>query len=231
MIRHIIFDCFGTLIDTGNNSIKAVEQILFNVGVHVDAKEFYEAWKEKKRQKMYTPIFLNEKTLFEVSLSETFAQYGIVADASKEVTPMIHSLFAERLVFSDVYEALEKLASVNIDIAIGSTTDTDSLLYYLELNQLSFSHIYTSEDMQVYKPDIKFYKTILRRSGWLAEECLFVGDSYIDDVCGPQKVGMKTVLLDRKALYKNTELSPQPDFVIHSLPELVNIMTTGLPKL
>lgn len=41
MIRHIIFNCFGTLIDTGNNSIKVVE----------------------------------------VSLSETFAQYGIAAGA------------------------------------------------------------------------------------------------------------------------------------------------------
>ena len=221
MIRHIIFDCFGTLIDTGNNSIKAVEQILFNVGVDVDAQKFYEDWKAKKRQKMNAPVFLNEKTLFEDSLSETFVQYGIAADASKEVKPMIRSLFAERFVFSDVHETLAKLASENVDIAIGSTTDTDSLLYYLKLNQLSFSHIYTSENMQVYKPDIKFYKTILSRSGWLAENCLFVGDSYIDDVCGPQKVGMKTVLLDRKALYKDSELLPRPDFVIHSLLELV----------
>lgn len=225
MIKHIIFDCFGTLIDTGNNSIKAVEQILLNVGVHVNAREFYEDWKAKKRQKMDSSVFLNEKTLFELSLSETFAQYGIAADASKEVKPMIRSLFAERLVFPDVHEALERLE--NVDIAIGSTTDTDSLLYYLELNHLSFSHIYTSENMQVYKPDEKFYKTILRRSGWLAEECLFVGDSYLDDVCGPKKVGMKTVLLDRKKLYKDTERSPQPDFVIHSLLELVNVMTTG----
>lgn len=231
MIRHIIFDCFGTLINTGNNSIKAVEQILFNVGVNLDAQKFYGDWKAKKRQKMNASVFLNEKTLFEVSLSETFAQYGIVADASKEVKPMIHSLFAERLVFSDVHETLAKLANENVDIAIGSTTDTDSLLYYLELNQLSFSHIYTSENMQVYKPDIKFYKTILSRSGWLAKDCLFVGDSYMDDVYGPQKVGMKAVLLDRKALYKDSELLPHPDFVIHSLLELVNIMTTGLPKL
>lgn len=228
MIKHIIFDCFGTLIDTGNNSIKAVEQILLNVGVHVDAREFYEVWKAKKRQKMNSSVFLNEKTLFELSLSETFAQYGIAADASKEVKPMIRSLFAERLVFPDVHEALEKLE--NVDIAIGSTTDTDSLLYYLELNHLSFSQIYTSENMQVYKPDEEFYKTILRRSGWLAEECLFVGDSYLDDVCGPKKVGMKTVLLDRKALYKDAERSPQPDFVIHSLLELENVMTTGLLK-
>lgn len=228
MIKHIIFDCFGTLIDTGNNSIKAVEQILSNVGVHVDAREFYEDWKAKKRQKMNSSVFLNEKTLFELSLSETFAQYGIAADASKEVKPMIRSLFAERFVFPDVHEALEKLE--NVDIAIGSTTDTDSLLYYLEINHLSFLQIYTSENMQVYKPDEKFYKTILSRSGWLAEECLFVGDSYLDDVCGPKKVGMKTVLLDRKALYKATERSPQPDCVIHSLLELVNVMTTGLLK-
>lgn len=224
MIKHIIFDCFGTLIDTGNNSIKAVEQILLNVGAHADAREFYKVWKAKKRQKMNMPVFLNEKTLFEISLSETFAQYGIAADASKEVKPMILSLFAERLVFPDVHEALGKLAKEHVDMAIGSTTDTDSLRYYLEWNQLSFSHIYTSENMQVYKPNVKFYETILRRSGWLAEECLFVGDSYLDDVCGPQKIGMKTALLDRKAFYKNAELSPQPDFVIHSLFELVNIM-------
>lgn len=224
MIKHIIFDCFGTLIDTGNNSIKAVEQILFNVGVNIDAKEFYEAWKAKKRERMNASVFLNEKTLFEMSLSETFKQYGIVADASKEVEPMIRSLFAERLIFPDVHEALEKLAKENIDFAIGSTTDTDSLLYYLELNQLSFSHIYTSENMQVYKPDIKFYETILYRSGWKAEECLFVGDSYMDDVCGPQRVGMKTALLDRKSLYKGIECSPQPDFVIHSLLELLTVI-------
>lgn len=227
MIKHIIFDCFGTLIDTGNNSIKAVEQILSNVGAHVNAREFYEDWKAKKRQKMNSSVFLNEKTLFELSLSEAFAQYGIEADAAKEVKPMIRSLFAERIVFPDVHEAIERLTKENVDIAIGSTTDTDSLLYYLELNHLSFSNIYTSEKMQVYKPDEKFYKTILHRSGWLAEECLFVGDSYLEDVCGPKKVGMKTVLLDRKALYKATERSPQPDFVIHSLLELENVMTTG----
>ncbi len=224
MIKHIIFDCFGTLIDTGNNSIKAVEQILFNVGANVDAKEFYEEWKANKRQKMNTSVFLNEKALFEVSLDETFTKYGIKADASKEVKPMIRSLFADRFVFSDVHEVLAKLAEKNVDFAIGSITDTEPLLYYLELNQLSFSHIYTSEDMQVYKPNIKFYDTILQRSGWLAEECLFVGDSYIDDVLGPQKIGMKTVLLDRKALYKSTELTPQPDFVIHSLLELLKVI-------
>ena len=56
MIRHIIFDCFGTLIDTGNNSIKAVEQIFYNVGVNLDAQKFYKDWKAKKRQKMNASV-------------------------------------------------------------------------------------------------------------------------------------------------------------------------------
>lgn len=51
MIKHIIFDCFGTLIDTGNNSTKAVEQILSNVGVHAEAEDFYKDWKTKKDKK------------------------------------------------------------------------------------------------------------------------------------------------------------------------------------
>lgn len=50
MIKHIIFDCFGTLIDTENNS-KAVKQILLNVGAPIDAKDFYKHWKAKKRER------------------------------------------------------------------------------------------------------------------------------------------------------------------------------------
>ena len=46
MIKHIIFDCFGTLIDTGTGSKDAVEQILRNVGSDADARVFYKDWKK-----------------------------------------------------------------------------------------------------------------------------------------------------------------------------------------
>ena len=39
MIKHIIFDCFGTLINTGNGSLKAVENIL---NVYVYHRGIYE---------------------------------------------------------------------------------------------------------------------------------------------------------------------------------------------
>lgn len=224
MIRHIIFDCFGTLIDTGKGSIQAVEQILQHVDVTVDAKTFYADWKKIKKQMMNGDVFYNEKTLFTLSLAENFQKYGIIGDAELEVQPMIQSLFAQRLVFPDVKDTLKGLTEKGIDYAIGSTTDTDSLLYYLESNQLTFERIYTSEDMQVYKPHPDFYRTILKRTGWKVEECLFVGDSYMDDVYGPKSIGMRAALLDRKGNMEISPLDPAPDYVLQSLKELITVV-------
>ena len=276
--KHIIFDCYGTLINTGNGSIKAVEQILKNVGANIDATLFYAHWKKNKRNMMNTSEFLNEKRLFELSLAETFSHYKIKADPAKEVEPMIQSLVhrlrnnwtellvyfpdctyqkssampasptffdmhtqknilrnsssylrtdilvSERKAFPDVKETLYQLAEQGIDMAIGSTTDTDPLMYSLNINHLTFKHIYTSEDIKAYKPNPVFYKTILERTGWLVEECLFVGDNYIDDVCGPKSLGMKAMLIDRKEIYKGKNFNSAPDYIINSLEQLIEIL-------
>ena len=74
-----------------------------------------------------------------------FVHYGICANASEEVKPMIQSLFAERLVFEDVKNVLNQFAEKGVDFAIGSNTE-------------------------VYKPNPKFYETILDRSGWSVDD-------------------------------------------------------------
>ena len=224
MIKHIIFDCFGTLIDTGSTSVNAAQRILSDVGSSVDARTFYADWKAIKRKMMYEPYFRSEKKLYEESLSEAFKKYGINADAAAQVKPMIDSLFSVRICFPEVRDTLQSIAARGIDIAIGSTTDNDSLMHYLRFNNMHMEHIFTSEDMQVYKPAKQFYQTILDKSGWAAQDCLFVGDSYEDDVMGAKSVGIKAVLIDRKDRYDITTLNPAPDYCIKSLAELGNII-------
>ena len=227
MINHIIFDCFGTLIDTGTGSINAVKQILFNVNSNVDAKSFYADWKRQKKVLMNESCltgFADEKTLFKISLAQTFADYGIAADAGVEVKPMIDTLFGDRRVYDDVKAALKMLDDKKIEYVVGSTTDNDSLMYYLELNDLRFAKIFTSEDMKVYKPNPLFYEKILSANGWRAGECLFVGDSLVDDVCGPKSVGMMAVLLDRKGTFAEDESDVKPDYVIRSLLDLADVL-------
>ena len=223
-IRHIIFDCFGTLIDTGHNSQRAVERILHSVGAQVFAEEFYDLWKKIKREMSNVGEFRNEKELFRLSLNKAFAEYDIKADADVEVKPMIEAIFSKRYAYPEVKDALAALLEKGYDIVIGSTTDTEPIDECLKLNGIEIDKVFTSEAMRVYKPSERFYRTILDNCGWKTEECVFVGDNYEDDVCGPKQIGMRAVLLDRNEKYETEKLSPKPDYVIRSLTELLDIL-------
>lgn len=54
-----------------------------------------------------------------------------------------------------------------------------------------------------------------------SKEVLFVGDSLIDDVLGPQKLGIKTCWLNRKNLKIDHEI--RPDFIVNNLNELLSL--------
>lgn len=222
----IIFDCFGTLIDTGTGSVEAAAEILRNVGSERDPAAFYREWKALKREmteKACFDAFQTEKKLFEISLGEMFRKNGIRADAAKEVAPMIRTLYSDRKVFPETRKALAMLEKKGIDWAIGSTTDADSLLHFLKYNRLKAARIFTSEDLRVYKPDPRFYRAILELTGWDAGECLYVGDSPTDDVKGPQAVGMKTALIDRKNSF-SAACGVKPDHLVASLLDLEELI-------
>ena len=223
MIKNVIFDCFGTLIDTGTTSLDAVKIILASVGLNIDEKDFYSEWKAKKKEMTYYDQFYSEKELFGLSLAKMFEKYDVKADPEKAVQPMVGVLFGKRKLFPDTTEALEYLDKAGINYAIGSTTDNDSLMHYLKMNCLSIPLIFTSEDMKVYKPLPAFYTTIIQKTGWKTEETLFVGDSLVDDVQGPQSIGMKSVLIDRKGKY-NSDSAIKPDYIFHSLIDIKNII-------
>ena len=137
---------------------------------------------------------------------------------------MIRSLFGYRPLYPDVRPVLRMLSDRGIDYAVGSTTDNDSISYYLGQNSIKIAFLYTSESLQCYKPDPRFYMGILERTGWKAEECLFVGDSPGEDVIGPKKAGMKAVFLDRKGNTWTEDTQIMPDAVIRTLSELERVL-------
>ena len=96
MIKHIIFDFFGTISDTGTSSVDATAQILKNVGSDFDPSVFYNEWKTIKRSRMDEEPFYTEKELYGLLLEELFEKYGIEADGKREVKPYIDMLFGDR---------------------------------------------------------------------------------------------------------------------------------------
>ena len=135
---------------------------------------------------------------------------------------MTDTLFGTRHAFPDTAEALRRLKEQGIVCGIASTTDTDSLEHFLRQNAMNGLRCFTSEDMRVYKPSPRFYTTILEQTGWDVKDCLFVGDNITDDVLGPQSVGMKAALIDRKNTFRDASVSP--DYVIRTLTELADIV-------
>ena len=232
MIKHIIFDFFGTISDTGTSSVDATAKILKNIGSDLDPVVFYSEWKSIKRIRMDEPVFHTEKQLYASILCELFAKYHIDKNGNKEVKPYIDMLFGDRRMFPDAKACIDDLKSLGFDVVIGSTTDNDVLLHHLKMYGITVDGCFTSEDFRVYKPHPKFYEGILAETSWKPEECLFVGDSLGDDVFGPKKAGMKAVWLSRKGkAYGNAFISSSvdqslpPDYIIRSLSELPGLIT------
>lgn len=221
MIKAIIFDAYGTLISTGNGSVEASSKILaLNGRGDIGPKAFYAQWKAlHKRNINSLGSFVTEEELFEKDLSELYNLYSINGDYKKDVQIMLDTL-GKRKAFPEAREALELLSEKYV-VAIGSTTDTAPLMSDINNNQLKVAKVFTSESLRVYKPCREFYEKILAELNVSADETLFVGDSLIDDVKGPQNAGMRACWVNRKG---GTAGELHPDFEINDLKELFEIL-------
>lgn len=216
MIKCILFDVYGTLISTGTGSVDAAKRILNNKNAAVMPEEFYFEWKKIHRKNILNQTdFITEKQIFENDLKELFARYGIDGDYKKDVLYMINSLYS-RKAYPETKTALKMLGK-KYKIVIASTTDTAPLKENLEFNNISVQNIFTSESLRCYKPNIQFYNRILDSVKVNAQEALFVGDSLVDDVRGPQSIGLKTCWINRKNI-KNTS-GIVPDITADNLLE------------
>ena len=224
MYKSIIFDVYGTLISTGNASIRAVKKILNKYDKDIIPEVFYSKWKEKNNHyKRNCNEFMLEKDIFEKSLGELYNEYGIFGDYHKDVNIMLYTM-KNRYFFPEVVDTLHTLQS-KYNLIIGSTTDDEPLFQNLKFNNIDIfnsEHIFTSERLKCYKPDKAFYEGILQKCDLKPDEVVFVGDSLVDDVWGPKQLGICTVLIDRNNLYKKNSI--QPNYVINKLLDLTGLL-------
>ena len=217
MIKAILFDVYGTLISTGSGSVDAAKRILEKNNSDIEPKDFYSHWKQLHKRNMRAGTFVSEREIFEMDLRELYEYYHISGDYMSDIKIMLDSLY-NRNAFDESRTVLEKLAG-KYTLVIASNTDTEPLLQNFEYNNLQFENVFTSELLKCYKPDEQFYHRILDEIACSADEAVFVGDSGEEDVIAPKKVGMTTVLVDRKN--KGDNLGQ--DYTVGNLSELLDI--------
>lgn len=220
MIKAVVFDAYGTLISTGTGSLDAAQGILDLHASPISAKAFYADWKRFHRAHIDgLTAFVPEETIFQWDLEKLYEQYGLSGRAGEDVKIMLNTL-GRRRAFPESRAVIERLKG-RVTVCIGSTTDTGPLTQDLARSGITVDHVFTSEDLRVYKPQPVFYEKILAALSLQPEEVLFAGDSLTDDVYGPGQAGMKTCWVNRKG---QPAPVPLPDYVVADLNGVAEIL-------
>ena len=222
MIKGIIFDAYGTLIDTGNGSILAVKEILGKNKSEINARIFYQRWKYYHKKHMNSlKIFVKEEDIFLMDLSALYQEYEILGNPENDVEIMLNTL-GKRNAYPETNFVLDALRP-KYKLFIGSTSDNTPLMNDIYRNNIQVNKVFTSECLNVYKPEKEFYQLILDEIKMQPEEVIFVGDSLADDISGPASLGIKTIWINRKNIkYDPTEFRPL--YQIQTLSQLPDIV-------
>lgn len=191
MIKAILFDFWGTLVENGTKSpIKQIKSILRIGG------PFPEYVLRMERAMMTKPFN---------SLEDAFRSVCTEFDATctPEIMEQLIGLWNKSWMLARPYpeteEVLQQLQK-RYKLILVSNTDSFSITKVLDKFSLQkyFGGTFLSFEMGMIKTDKNFLKDVLTHENLLVEDCVLVGDSLESDVSAARKIGMDAVLIDRR---------------------------------
>lgn len=210
MVKAILFDFWGTLVENGVWSpIKQVQQIL-----RIDLP--FSEYVGRMEQAMMTKKFDSLREAFE-NVCEEF-KVECTEEKMEELIGMWNKSWMLAKPYEEVQEELGKLKE-KYKLILVSNTDNFSINQVLDKFQLRtfFDHTFLSYEVGLLKTDKKFLKKVLKETKLSPEDCVFVGDSILSDMEAAKEAGIKGVLMDHK---QRQHFQPK----IRNLKELQDIL-------
>jgi len=191
MTKAILFDFWGTLVETGVQSpTKQVRNIL---RIYMPFSDYV----INLERAMMTKQFASLNDAF-VAVCKTFnVRYD--RDLIERLIGMWNKSWMLAHPYDDVDMVLGEL-SKKYDLYLVSNTDCFSVPNVLGKFALDkyFKKKYLSCEVGMIKTDEAFMQKILEENNLKPEECVFVGDSVQSDMMAAHAAGMNAVLIDRK---------------------------------
>jgi len=206
MLKAIIFDFWGTLVETGTSSpIRQVKDIL-------RLRLSFPAYVTRMEEAMMTKPFPTLKEAF----TAVFQEFELPENEwqLQELVGMWNKSWMLAQPYPEAAKILSELQR-KYQLILISNTDSTSIPKVLEKFQLHpyFAKTYFSYEMGLLKTNPTFFQKILQEKDLTAEECVMIGDSLESDMKAAKAVGMRGILVDRK---DKREFTPK----IKSLEEL-----------
>jgi len=210
MIKAIIFDFWGTLVENGIKSpIKQVKEIL---EITLPFPEYV----VRMEKAMMASKHENLKSAFE-SVCQEFS----IIPTPEQLDSLI-GLWNKSWMLAQPYQEIEETLQElrkQYELILISNTDQFSINNVLEKFNLKiyFNSIFFSYQTGMIKTDQNFLKHVLQKNNLNRNEVIVVGDSIQSDIMPAKMLGIKAILVDR-----NERRTFQPK--IKNLKELKNLI-------
>jgi len=180
MIKCVIFDCDGTLVDSEKLDNRVVVEILGERGIAVDFDEFMQRYRGVN---LHVAVAELEAT-YEVRLGEEF-----IAAYRSQLAELIKTDLEP---IPGVREVLEQL---RLPRCVATSAPQEKMRLCLETTNLRphfGENLFSSYDIQVWKPEPDIFLHAAKTMGFSPDECLVVEDSEVGVTAG-LAAGIKTV--------------------------------------
>ena len=203
----IIFDFWNTLVYSQKSDPQKFYSNLGRFGIEIKNKE-----DANRISSSFSKLMCFSKNWLDFS-QQFLSKFG---NGQKEKNISAFENFLKENVTYKIYDDVKEISDLPYEKAIL----TDSARFLVEDSGFgSFGKIFTPQETGALKPDPKVFLAVTNEFKIKPEEAVMVGDDIERDLNTAQKLGMKTVLIDREnksSNYLGTK--------INSLNELKNIM-------
>ena len=191
MVKAILFDFWGTLVDNGVASpIKQVKDIL---GIRMP----FSAYVVRMEGAMMTRKFDTLRNAFDAVAKEFRMRYS--DEQMEELIGIWNKSWMLAQRYEELATILEQLQK-KYTLVLVANTDNFSVPGVIEKLGWSrfFAQQFFSYELGELKTDADFLYRVLDTLKLKVEDCVMVGDSIHSDMMAAKQIGMKAILMDRK---------------------------------
>lgn len=217
MIRAIIFDLDGTLLDRNASLIQFIKnqhKHRLSDQTKVPLSEYIKDFREYDNNGYVPKVNVYEK------LQNT---YGWDESLSRHLWKDFQERFHEHCVpMSGLEELLQELSSS--DLQKGLITNGETLFQSRTIDALQiekyFDSILISEREGIRKPETEIFSRCLEQMKVEPEEAVYIGDHPENDIKAASKLGLKTIWIEND-VYEEPDMA---DFTVGTLSQISNVI-------
>jgi phosphoglycolate phosphatase len=209
MYRYVIFDFDGTLADSGDVAIRAINKMSENHG--------FESISEKDIPK-----------LRKMSVRERCGHVGVNPLRLPLLANEYYGIFSEMMSEVDLYPGIEDLISrlhgEGAEIAVISSNSESNIRKFLKMKGIDIINEVICSNNLLKKHMI--IRSLLKQKGLNPEDVIYVGDE-TRDIKASRKAGVKVIWVDWGLDLEEKAKSENPDYKVSDPAEIYKIVKEG----